>query len=58
VESYYIQTGFFFAAIWLVWKAFKLLRNHQSEFSLRLTFNSINAYVLLVMFLLTMDHLL
>lgn len=58
VESYYIQTGVFFAAIWLVWKAFKLLRNHQSEFSLRLTFNSINAYVLLVMFLLTMDHLL
>lgn len=58
VESYYIQTGFFLAAIWLVWKAFKLLRNHQSEFSLRLTFNSINAYVLLVMFLLTMDHLL
>jgi len=94
VESYYIQTGFFFAAIWLVWKAFKLLRNHQSEFSLQLTrstalmprplgwkrrrrsgstlskprsegrgveeltFNAINAYVLLVMFLLTMDHLL
>ena len=58
VESYYIQTGVFFAAIWLVWKAFTLLRNHQSEFSLRLTFNSINAYVLLVMFLLAMDHLL
>jgi hypothetical protein len=35
-----------------------LLRSHHSEFSLRLLFNSINAYVLLVMFLLTLDHLL
>ena len=58
VTFYAVQVSLLIAAIWLVWKAFTLLRNHQSEFSLRLTFNSINAYVLLVMFLLAMDHLL
>lgn len=58
VNFYGVRMGFLVAGFWLVWKAFMLLRSHHSEFSLRLTFNSINAYVLLVMFLLTMDHLL
>ena len=58
VNFYAVQVSFLIAGIWLVWKAFMLLRSHHSEFSLRLTFNSINAYVLLVMFLLTLDHLL
>ena len=58
VTSYAVRVGFLAAGFWLVWKAFMLLRSHHSEFSLRLTFNSINAYVLLVMFLLTLDHLL
>lgn len=58
VTSYAVRVGFLIAGIWLVWKAFVLLRSHHSEFSLRLTFNFINAYVLLVMFLLTLDHLL
>jgi len=58
VKLYAVQVGFLVAGIWLVWKAFMLLRSHHSEFSLRLTFNFINAYVLLVMSLLTLDHLL
>jgi protoheme IX farnesyltransferase len=58
VNFYAVQVSLLIAGIWLVWKAFMLLRSHHSEFSLRLTFNSINAYVLLVMFLLTLDHLL
>ncbi len=58
VNFYAVQVSLLIAGIWLVWKAFMLLRRHHSEFSLRLTFNSINAYVLVVMFLLTLDHLL
>jgi protoheme IX farnesyltransferase len=58
VNFYGVRMGFLVAGFWLVWKAFMLLRSHHSEFSLRPTFNSINAYVLLVMFLLAMDHLL
>ena len=58
MNFYAVQVSLLIAGIWLVWKAFMLLRGHHSEFSLRLTFNSINAYVLLVMFLLAMDHLL
>jgi protoheme IX farnesyltransferase len=58
VNFYGVRMGFLVAGFWLVWKAFMLLRSHHSEFSLRPTFNSINAYVLLVMFLLTLDHLL
>jgi protoheme IX farnesyltransferase len=58
VSFYAVQVSFLIAGIWLVWKALMLLRSCHSEFSLRLTFNAINAYVLLVMFLLTLDHLL
>jgi len=58
VNFYVVQVSFLIAGIWLVWKALMLLRSCHSEFSLRLTFNAINAYVLLVMFLLTLDHLL
>lgn len=58
VNFYAVQVSLLIAGIWLVWKAFMLLRNHHSEFSLRLTFSSINTYVLLVMSLLTLDHLL
>ena len=58
VNFYAVQVSLLIAGIWLVWKALMLLRSHHSEFSLRPTFNSINAYVLLVMFLLTLDHLL
>ncbi len=58
VNFYGVQVGFLIAGISLVWRAFMLLRSHPLEFSLRPTFNSINAYVLLVMFLLTLDHLL
>jgi len=58
VISYGVRVGFLVTGFWLVWKAFMFLRSHHSEFPPRLTFNSINAYVLLVMFLLTLDHLL
>jgi protoheme IX farnesyltransferase len=58
VNFYGIRVGFLVAGFWLIWKAFMLLKSHHSEFSPRPTFNSINVYVLLVMFLLTLDHLL
>lgn len=58
VNFFAVQVSFLIAGIWLVWKALLLLRTHHSEFSLRLTFNSINAYALLVMLLFTLDHLL
>jgi protoheme IX farnesyltransferase len=58
VTSQAVRVGFLIAAFWLVWKAFTLLRSPPPEFSLRPTFNSINAYVLLVMLLLTLEHLL
>jgi protoheme IX farnesyltransferase len=58
VNLYTVQMSLLIAGIWLVWKGFMLLRSHHSEFSLRLTFNSVNVYVLVVMFLLTLDHLL
>jgi protoheme IX farnesyltransferase len=58
VNFYAVQVSFLIAGIWLVWKAFMLLRGHHSELSLRLTFTSINTYALLVMLLLSLDHLL
>jgi protoheme IX farnesyltransferase len=58
VTSDAVRAGFLVAGFWLVWKAFMLLKSHHPEFSLRPTFNSINAYILLVMALLTLDHLL
>jgi protoheme IX farnesyltransferase len=58
VKLYAVQMGFLVAGVGLVWKAFMLLRDCHSEFSLRLTFNFINVYVLLVMSLLALDHLL
>ncbi len=58
VYSYGVRVGFLVAGFWLVWKAFMFLKSRPSDFSLRPTFNSINAYVLLVISLLTLDHLL
>ena len=58
VTSSGVQVGFLVAGFWLVWKALMLLRSHHLGFSLRPAFNSMNAYVLLVIFLLTLDHLL
>lgn len=58
VTSYGVWVGFLVVGTWLVWKGFVLLSSHHSEFSLRLAFNSINAYVLLVMLLLALDQLL
>jgi protoheme IX farnesyltransferase len=58
VNFYAVQMSLLIAGIWLVWKAFTLLRSHHSEFPFRLAFNSINAYVLLVMLLLALDQLL
>ncbi len=58
VNFYAGEVGLLAAGIWLVWKAFVLLRSHHPELPFRLAFNSINAYVLLVMFVLALDHLL
>jgi protoheme IX farnesyltransferase len=57
-ESLAIRGGLFIAAFWLVWKGSKLLKVHSQKFPFHFTFNTINSYALLVMFLLALDHLL
>jgi hypothetical protein len=41
----------------LVWKTSRILRAHNREFSFRFNFKLINTYVLLVIFLFTLDKL-
>jgi protein SCO1/2 len=58
VESVTVRGGFFILAFWLVWKGSKLLKVRSLELPFHFTFKTINSYVLLVMFLLALDHLL
>jgi len=58
VESHAIQGGLFVAAFWLVWKSLRLLTASGRKFFLPFTFKMINSYALVVMILLTVDHLL
>jgi protoheme IX farnesyltransferase len=58
VESHAIQGGLFFAAFWLVWKSLRLLTASGRKFFLPFTFKMINSYALVVMILLTVDHLI
>jgi protoheme IX farnesyltransferase len=57
VESQAVYSGLFVAACWLVWRAFGLLRTRAADFSLQLTFNAINSYILLVMILVVLKSL-
>jgi protoheme IX farnesyltransferase len=57
VESYAIHGSLFAAGFWLVWKTFRMLTTQSREFPFRFNFKVINTYVLLVMFLFTLDKL-
>jgi len=57
VESYVVYGGLFAAALWLAWKAYGLMRPSTSEFFLRNTFNTINAYALVMMTLVVLESL-
>jgi len=47
----------FAAGFWLVWKTSKILRANNREFPFRFNFKFINTYVLVVIFLVTLDKL-
>ncbi len=57
VESYEINGSLFAAGFWLVWKTLRSLTDQSREFPFRFNFKVINTYVLLVMFLFTLDKL-
>ena len=57
VESHAIQGGLFLVAFWLVWKSLKLLAIHRIQFPFQPIFRNINSYAVLVIFLITLDHL-
>jgi protoheme IX farnesyltransferase len=57
VESHTIHGSLFLVAFWLVWKSLKLLRSHRDLSSSKFIFKTINSYAVLVVVLLTLDHL-
>jgi len=57
VESHTIHGGLFLVAFWLVWKSLKLLTVNRHPSSSSSTFKTINSYALLVVVLITLDHL-
>lgn len=57
VESHAIHGGLWMAAFGLIWKSFRSLIVRDRPLSLPIHFKTINAYVLLVILLLTLDHL-
>lgn len=57
VESHAINGSLFAAGFWLVWKTSRILTAQSQEFPFRFNFKVINIYVLLVMFLFTLDRL-
>lgn len=56
VESHVIHGSLFLVAFWLMWKSLKLLTGHRHPSSSRFIFKTINAYAVLVIILLTLDH--
>ncbi len=57
VESHAIHGSLFLVAFWLVWKSLKLLTVHRHSSSSPSIFKTINSYALLVVVLITLDHL-
>jgi protoheme IX farnesyltransferase len=57
VESHAIQGGLSVAAFWLMWKSLRLLTIHRIQFSFQSIFRNINSYAVLVILLITLDHL-
>jgi len=57
VESHAIHGCLFATTLCLIWKSLRLLKAKGRQFSWAFTFKTINAYALVVMVLLTLDHL-
>ncbi len=57
VESHTIRGGLLLAACWLMWRSSGLLSARGRKSLLPFTFKTINAYAVVVMLLLTLDHL-
>jgi protoheme IX farnesyltransferase len=57
VESHTIQGGLFLVAFWLVWESLNLLGSHRIQFPPQPIFRAINSYAVLVILLITLDHL-
>jgi len=57
VESHAIHGSLFLVAFWLVWKSLKLLTVNRHLSSSQFIFKTINSYALLVVVLITLDHL-
>lgn len=58
VESHFIHGSLFLIAFWLVCNSLKLLTTQRYPFSSESTFKTINSYAVVVMILLTLDHLI
>jgi len=57
VESHAIRGGLLVSACWLIWRSLGLLSARGRKILLPFTFKTINAYAVVVMILLTLDHL-
>ena len=57
VESHVIHGSLFLVAFWLMWKSLKLLSGHPHPSSSQFIFKTINSYAVLVIILITLDHL-
>jgi protoheme IX farnesyltransferase len=57
VESHAVQGGLSVAAFWLMWKSLRLLTGNPHPLSSPSTFKAINFYAVLVILLITLDHL-
>ena len=58
VESNLIHGSLFIVAFWLVWKTMKLVATQRHPFFSETIFKTINFYAVMVMILLTLDHLI
>jgi protoheme IX farnesyltransferase len=58
VTDFWISVALFISSIWLTWKAFKLLADHEDVAVFRLTFGYINYFALFVVFLVSIDKLI
>jgi protoheme IX farnesyltransferase len=57
VTSYAVRAGFLVAGFWLVWKAARSLIAQNSSLSFLPPFQAINAYMISVILLFSLDHL-
>ncbi len=57
VKSHVIHGSLFLVVFWLIWKSLKLITAQRHPFSSEFPFKTINSYAVVVMILLTLDHL-